>query len=244
MKKGIIAILFVSTVFLAMPGCSKSDDNGPQIVGVKFPLEVAANYVALAFCNATCGINYHMERTVMFSVSAVPGVTLDTVITYKKTDSAATMKYIYQASYNGNLIAGATQKYILDYTAPGSFNTPQMISNDQQNGNYTVTGFEPTTTKLTMNGSVTDGGAEQSLSSKITFTSALICNLKSIQFDKNSFQATGGSTSVRINCLQAGSGTSTDYSGTLTFNGGRKATLVLDTLSWEVSLVNGTMVKK
>ncbi len=241
MKSRFLLTGAIAALILTTTSCSKSDD-GTTVNGVPFPLDVAARYIAYAFSNATCGLNYHMERCAQYSQEGASGIIVDTTMVMKRTDSAAPVKYYYTVTYYGSKIGGSAPKFSFNYTAPGSFSGSSMFSEDQQNCNYSVTGMEPATQYLTMNGNGHDGGNQLSEFYKINFSTGMTFYLHDVEVDKNTTIIKSGTATIHITCTQVG-GSGSTYSGTLTFKGNRQASLLLDTLTYGINLSTGAISK-
>jgi len=239
MRKFFTLLLMAGFSAFFLVSCENNDDNSDINVYV-FPSEAAARYIALAFCSNSGGINFHMENIARIS-SKMTGP-FDSVFTMKRTDSAATIKYDYSVNYTGTYITGTTPKVNFEYVATGSFSSAVMSSNDQQDGPYTVTGLDTTATNIIMNGTGTDVGSQVSPYYNAAFSSSFSYTLHDVLFDKHTYWITAGTASVHI----SGNGPANipfSFGGTMTFNGSRKATLVLDNITYSIDLVTGTMSK-
>lgn len=49
-------------LYLGLNSCGKDNSNNDNIVVYKIPVDIAARYIAMAFCNASAGINLHLEN--------------------------------------------------------------------------------------------------------------------------------------------------------------------------------------
>jgi len=87
---------FAIVLSLGLNSCGKDSSNSDIIV-YKIPVDIAARYVVMAFCNASAGINLHMENAAAFTAQGYGN--FDSTFTIKKLDSAATVKYQYQVEY-------------------------------------------------------------------------------------------------------------------------------------------------
>jgi hypothetical protein len=240
MKK-LILISLVVVLSLGFNSCGKDSTNGGDgiVVVYKVPVDIAARYIAMAFCSASGGINSHMENAT--AAIAHGRGSFDSTFTIIKKDSSAAVKYQYQVEYTMARITSTPPKVTFDYSATGGFNCSSMVSDDEQNGtSWFFTTLDQS--QFTLNGSGTDGGQQYAPLEKVQFTSRIIYSLTNVMMDKMTFMAVSGTSQISI--TGAGpAGVAFSYSGTLTFNGDRKAELVLNGSPFSFSLTSGSITK-
>ena len=238
MKK-LFLFSLILILLLGMNSCSKDNTDSNSYVVYKVPVDLAASYVAMAFCNASLGINIHMENFTGFA--ALGRSNFDTSYLAKKTDSSAAVKYQYQVLYTYTRLTTSPPKVTLDYSADGSFSSSTLQSQDgQASSNWTLTTLDQPL--LTLNGSGTDGGRQYSILQNVQFTSDISYTFNNVMMNKLTYEAVSGTATIRI----IGSGPANvdfSYTGTLTFSGDRKAVLVLGGSSYNISLVTGSITK-
>ncbi len=217
--------------------CSDSDDSSSNSNIYVFPADAAATYIAVAFCNNSGGVNFHMEKAANIATRLTSG-TFDSVFTVKILDTTATIQYDYDVHYTASYITGTPPKVSFDYTATGAFHSTYMSSNDQQNAQYYISGINPGDPNPVMNGNGGDGGTQISGSYKVAFTSSFNYTLKDIQFDKQTFWITSGTATIHIDGIGPAN-IPFSFGGNITFTGDRKATMVLDGKSYYMNLVTG-----
>jgi hypothetical protein len=235
--KRFILISFVIVLSVGFNFCSKDSSNTTNIVVYQVPVDIAARYITMAFCNASAGINLHMENAATFTSQGKGS--FDSTFTIKKLDSAATVKYQYQVEYTLARQTAPSQ-VTFDYTAGGSFSSSVLQSEDEQDGTWIFTTL--TQSQLTMNGSGTDGGTQNDVVDKVQFTSQFIYTLQNVMVDKATNMIASGTATITIN----GAGPADvhfAYSGTLTFSGNRQAVLVLGGSTYNFSLLTGNYTK-
>lgn len=238
MKK-LILFCFAIVLSLGLNSCGKDSSSSDNIVVYKLPVDIAARYVAMAFCNASAGINLHLENAAAFTAQGIGS--FDSTFTLKKLDSAAAVKYQYQVIYTLARLTTSPPKVTFDYTANGSFSSDAIQSQDEQSGNN----WEFTTldqSQLTVNGSGTDGGQQYALLEKVLFSSNIIYTFTNVMMDKLTYMAASGTAQISIRGAGPGD-VGFSYSGTLTFNGNRKAELILGGSTFSISLSTGSITK-
>jgi|GEM_PF-3484497 hypothetical protein len=238
MKK-LILFCFAIILSLGWNSCGKDNSSNDNIVVYKIPVDIAARYVAMAFCNASAGINSHLENAAAFTAQGHGS--FDTSFTVKKLDSAAAVKYQYQVVYTLARLTTLPPKVTFDYTANGSFSSDAIQSQDEQTGNnWQFTTLDQS--QLTLNGSGTDGGQQYALLEKVFFTSDITYTLQNVMIDKLTCIAASGTGQITIRGSGPG-GVAYSYSGTLTFNGNRKAELILGGSTFYINLSTGSITK-
>ena len=237
MKK-LILFWFAIVLSFGLNSCGKDSSNSDIIV-YKIPVDIAARYVAMAFCNSSAGINLHMENAAAFTAQGYGN--FDSTFTLKKLDSAATVKYQYHVEYIFTRFNTSPPKVTFDYTAIGSFSSNSIQSQDEQSGNtWAITTLDQP--QLTINGSGSDGGQQYVPMEKVLFSSNIIYTFNNVMIDKLTYMAVSGTAQITI---KGGgpAGVAYSYSGTLTFNGNRKAELILGGSTYNISLNTGSITK-
>ena len=236
MKK-LILFCFAIVLYLGLNSCGKDNSSNDNIVVYKVPVNIAARYIAMAFCNASAGINLHLENAAAFTAQGHGS--FDTSFTLKRLDSAAAVKYQYQVVYTLARLTSSPPVVTFDYTANGSFSSDAIQSQDEQTGiNWQFTTLDQG--QLTLNGSGTDGGQQYALLEKVFFTSDITYTLQNVMIDKLTCMAASGTGQITIRG-SGPAGVAYSYSGTLTFNGNRKAELILGGSTFYISLNTGAI---
>jgi hypothetical protein len=236
MKKISSLLLITGSLLLFFISCSKSDNDDDLNVYV-FPPDAAAKYITMAFCINSGGIDLHLENAASIAGRMTSGA-FDSTFKLKQTDSTLVIRYIYDGSYNANYLAGTPPKIDFSYTETGAFNSAVMSSDDQQSGDFMITGLDSASTSLVMNGSGSDGGLQQSGSYNVSFNSSFNYTLKDVLFDKNTHQITSGTATIHIDGVGPAN-IPFGYGGSITFSGNRKATLVLSGTTYTMNLETG-----
>jgi hypothetical protein len=237
MKKLILFCVAI-VLSLGLNSCGKDSSNNDTITIYKVPADISIRYIALAFCNASAGINSHLEKAAAFTAQGFGN--FDSTFLMKKLDSAAAVKYQYNVVYNFARLTTSPPRVNFDYTADGSFSSASIDSQDSQLGNWVVSTLDQP--QLTLNGTGHDGGQEYALVEKVLFNSQITYTFNDVMMDKLTYMAASGTAQISINGSGPG-GILFGYSGTLTFNGNRQADLLLGTSTYHINLSSGSVSK-
>jgi hypothetical protein len=223
MKKRILYSLLIVLSYGIIYSCSKdnsSSDNN-NVVVYKVPVYMAAEYVGLAFSNVTGGINFDLENGATFTAKGRNS--FDSTINFK--DSTLGVKSQYLMDYSFIRPVTSPPKTTLGFSSNGAFATISMQSMDSHNGNnWSYTTLDQP--QYTVNGTGTVSGNQYAVPDKVSFSSIIHYTLNNVMMDATTHKAVSGSISITI----GGNGpanVSYSYSGSLTFLGDRKATLLL-----------------
>ena len=139
-----------------------------------------------------------------------------------------------------DLVCGGTfqlpQSATVDFNSAGMYSTPRLDSEDSTQFMGQVAGLQPQSGDYIWGGDYVRSGTEDlTLNGQ---TAALLTdmdiNLVNVTIPKQSLEVTGGSGTFSIVVDQ--NGTITTYSGTITFNGGGSATLVVNGTTYNISV--------
>ncbi|MGA3015143.1 MAG: hypothetical protein ABSD71_14035, partial [Bacteroidales bacterium] len=188
MKK-LLLIGFLTILFLGLNSCGKDSTSGDNNYTVyKVPVDLVSDYTALAFSNASAGINYHLEKSAGYAARGT--ISLDSSFLMKKMDSAATVKYSYQVVYNYSIITSSPLKTAFDYTADGSFSSSSIQSQDSQLGDWNITVQDAS--HFSLNGTGNDGGTQYAVLDKVVFETRINYTLQNVLVDKMTDMVTSG----------------------------------------------------
>ena len=198
---------------------------------------MAARYIAMAFSNATSGLNYHFENAARIAAT-YPGA-FDTSYLVKQTDTAKPVVLQYAIEYHYLVSKNLNTAGSFTFTSSGYFHSAYISSNDQQHGAIQVTGMDQP--KLTFNGTGQAGGSEVAQAGTVPFSCTINFTLTNLMMNKLTHLADTGSMAVSISGLGPG-GVDFSYSGTMTFQGSRKAALLLGGTAFNVDLATGGFI--
>jgi hypothetical protein len=234
MKKIIFFCLSAIVLSMVSGSCKKDDSDGSDLNIYKIPSRVVAQYLALAYSNATSGINWHLEN--ISGIAASGAGSFDSAYTLQKTDSSSAVNFHYEV--DSHYSRGTTSPPVVtyDYTASGSFNSDSIYSSDQHEGNWGITGLDQPDVTFTGTGGI--GGQQHSYTEKANFTSHVNYTFHDVTMDKLTSMAKSGTATITVSGMGPG-GVNFSYSGTLTFLGNRQASLVFDGKTYQINLNTG-----
>ncbi|OOQ62002.1 hypothetical protein [Mucilaginibacter pedocola] len=168
--------------------------------------------------------------TVTSSGSSKCGIAKDSTIT--GSGGTSTRSYTYNLNWHRLLTCGTgsiPSKLDFSFTGASTYVAPRMSSNDNSTGAFTVTGLELASSEYIVNQTYTRNGTQQSkVRNNRNFTSTVNITTTNVKVSKVSQQITSGTGTIAVTGT-ASTGESFSFSGTITFLGGQKATIVLST---------------
>jgi hypothetical protein len=154
------------------------------------------------------------------------GDTKDTTIT-QSSASGLVPSYAYSLSWNYTFDCTANE-FTFNFSGSSNYDGVKMSSTDSSTGSFVLTGILPTATDYTLNTSYERKGSQTyKVGADNSFTSDLKITSSNIVVDKTSEQIVSGSAAVTITGAST-SGKTFSFTGTITFLGSKKATLVLN----------------
>ena len=166
--------------------------------------------------------------TVTNSSSVKCGVAKDSTI--NGSGSTATRSYTYNLNWHRLLTCGVgsiPSKLDFTFTGSSTYSGPRMSSNDNSTGAFTVTGLELSSSEYIVNQTYTRNGTQQSKVGKNrSFTSTVNVATTNVKISKAIQQITSGTGTIAVTGT-ASTGESFSFNGTITFLGGKKATIIL-----------------
>jgi hypothetical protein len=220
----LIFALFITT---AIVSCKK-DSTASSSTTVT--TDDAADAVTEAVTPESAGVVAQTQTaTVVISTGSFEcGVESDTSFSGQNTAGAA-ITYSYLFSLNRLLTCntGIPQQFAFAYSGKTSYDAPRISSDDSAQAQFTVTGLQPSASQYVFNQTYTRKGSETSkVGNQLGFTSTITIQTSNLTVDKSTQQILSGSATVSISGATT-SGKAFSYTGTLTFNGNKQATLVL-----------------
>jgi hypothetical protein len=233
------AILIFSAAFFigGISSCNKDASTATPATTTVTEAE-AAEAVTDAVVPQSSGLTAQVsDATVMASSSFYTcGLAYDSAITRSSVAGASTT-YSLNLAWNWKLSCANPASFAASFKGSSTYTATRMSSSDSSNGSFTITGIEPSNTAYTFNSSYTRQGSQQSkIGNKNSFTSTITVNSSNIQVNKTTQQIVSGTATVSISGASS-SGKSFSFNGTITFNGGKTATLVISgggtyTITW------------
>ena len=229
-----IGLTLFTLLMIFFSSCKKGEDTNAVSE------EEAAEVMTQAVDPASGGLVLQTSNAASISLTGLNTADCGVTKSSQTSNQGGTAARTYSYSLNWSRLLTCTNavpsKFEHNFSGTSSYNTPRMSSNDNSEGAFTITGLEPSATELTLTQNYTRNGTQQSkVRNTRSFTSKTVIqtNLKAI---KGTQQITSGTGTISINGT-ASTGESFSYTGTLTFLGGNKATLVVSggntyTIQW------------
>lgn len=227
-------IITAATCMLAV-SCSREKDNDTSISD-----DEAVEAIAQTVSSASGGMTIQIETTanIVAINSLTCGQSKDTSISGQNAPGAA-VTYNYSLNFNRTLTCsnGVPSQFQAGFSGHNTYSAPRMSSDDNSTATFNVTGLEPNAASYIFNTSYERNGTQQSkVRFQRSFTSKITITATNITVDKHTQQITSGTASVSFSASGSG-GATASRGGTLTFLGGKTATLVLNnggtyTLTW------------
>jgi len=230
----IATFLLAAGLAMSLSSCKKDNTStANSIVTEADAAELTTDAIVPA--NAGLVLQVNSSVTVYKNVSLGCGVQKDSSISGSSI-SGVVPAYSYSLNWN-YLLNCSTSQFTAGLSGSSSYDGLRMSSTDNSAGSLVLSGLQPSTTAYTLNTSYTRNGSQTSkIGNTNTFASKLTITSSNIAIDKTSLQILSGTASVAITGTST-SGNSFSFSGTVTFLGGNKATLVLNSgasysISW------------
>ena len=210
---------------------SCSEDEGDSIIEELVTEEEAAEVIMKSVEAETAGLVVQVEEAASITVTNLIfcGYEGDTVFSYSNSSgSVVTYNYSFGWDYALECVGnGQPSAFTFNYTGSGNYDAPRIASNNIIAGGFTVNGLDAGSETFIFNLDYTEEGTQESkIRNKNTFSSISSLSSSNITVDKSTYEIQSGTVAVEIGGDV--SGNSFSYSGTLTFNGNRSATLVLN----------------
>jgi hypothetical protein len=230
-KRFVLPVIIFLALVLATFACKKSNStSGSSSTTDTVTTDDAANAVTDAVSVESAGMVAQTQTTVVIinEDDLACGVQNDTAFSGQNVAGAAiTYNYAYNSSRLLTCNVGVPSTFQFNFSGKNSYSAAYIASNDSATGNFNVTGLSPGATQYVFNASYIRSGSETSkVRNQYTFTSNINIQSTNLTIDKSTQQIVSGTGTVSISGA-ASNGKAFSYSGTITFSGGKQATLVL-----------------
>ena len=229
MKREIKAALLVCFLF-AVSSCKKDDDTNTITVSESDVAEAVGESVYNSsgglVVQSTTAAEYSsalMNTRKSAKVSDQCGIKHDTTL------AATGENYSYSFNWNWLLTCSeiVPQTFVFNYAGKTAYETVRMSSSDSAKANITVSGLGEDSTYYVFNQTYTRNGSQTSkVNQKRSFTSLISIVSTDIRISKSTLKILSGTGAVTVKG-EASGGKSFSYTGTITFLGNEKATLVV-----------------
>jgi hypothetical protein len=155
------------------------------------------------------------------------GVRKDSTIAGQLSGDNRTFQYSLALSRTLTCSNGAPSSYSHTFTGTGNYASPAMTSTGNITGSFTLTGLESGTSQVSLDQDYAYTGTQEShVGTSRTLTSTVTVHSTGVKVDKITRQIVSGTANLNVSGLTS-TGEAFNYDGTITFLGGRKATLVV-----------------
>ena len=226
--KFLSAALIVAGIMLNTTSCKKNSAKTNNTAAVTVTEADAAQFTTDAVSPSSGGMaNQLSGATSLYATTALScGVHKDSVISITSQSGAIpsyqyTFNWDFMLNCNGQVPTNIT----FNYTGKGGYNGLHMSASDTSNAQFVLTGASSSyllTANYTRTGTVTSKIAKQ-----YTFRSILNIQSSNISIDKTTHEISAG-TATAIFVATSTSGKKSTFTGTITFLGNKKATLVIN----------------
>src|ERR1700744_1388620 len=174
---------------------------------------------------AKISVSIYVKYSTKFSC----GEKKDSTITYSSPTNFIP-NYAYTLSWNYELdcVSGVPSQFAFGFTGASKYNGVLMSSSDNSTGSFTISNPGPTSGTYTFGSSYERSGKQTSkVGYQKSFSSDLKITSTNIKIDKVTQEIVSGTGTISITGISS-NGNSFSFSGTITFLGNNKATLVLN----------------
>jgi hypothetical protein len=228
-------LLFVCLSVVTISSCKKDDDATTIAVSEDDIATAVSESVSTPggglVVQSTAAAAYSsdlLSARISAKASDQCGIMHDTTVA-GASESGAVITYSYNFNWNWLLTCNeiVPQTFVFNYSGKASYDGVRMSSSDSSKANITVTGLGGDSTYYVFNQTYTRNGSQASkVNQKRSFTSLISIVSSDIRISKSTLKILSGTGTVTVTGEGSG-GKSFSYTGTITFLGGEKATLVV-----------------
>jgi hypothetical protein len=231
-----VAKFLIAGGLVAMIGFSACHkDNGNNATGPNATVTEAdaAELTSDAVTPATGGFDAQAKVSVSIYITASAKFTCgekkDTTISYSSpTDFIPNYSYVLTWNYQLDCNSGIPSQFAFSFSGASKYNGVLMSSSDNSSGSFAISDPGATSSTYTFGSTYERSGKQTSkVGYQKTFSSDLKMSSTNIQISKSTEEIVSGTASITITGT-ASNGNSFSFSGTITFLGNKKATLVLN----------------
>lgn len=220
------------------PSTSTTTD---KVVTSQQVADVTTNAVAPASYGLQSSITKALQTAVDNKIYASTqastcGITISNNYTVAQASNGYAYKYSVSGNYQTSCVStGAPAPYNYKLNMEGSYETPKMSSSDKAEADLTFTSVESSTTNVLGSGTYNRNGSQTFKDqSQPSFTSTIQITLSNLLMNKTTTVIISGSGTAKISITAAG--VTKNYTGELTFKGNGLAVLVIDGVSYNITL--------
>lgn len=238
--KGILSSRLLLIGALALPvyfsSCEKNNETNTSVSA-----QEAGTVMAQAVDPGAGGLILQTEFSANLALatnsSIFCGVRKDSTIAGQFNGNNRTFEYSLALTRTLTCSNGTPSSYSHSFTGTGNYTSPAMSSAGNITGSFTLTGLEAGTGQVSLAQDYAYSGVQQShAGSGRTLTSTVTIHSGNVKVDKITRQIVSGTATINVTGVVS-TGESFNYDGTLTFLGGRQASLVVSggsstTIQW------------
>lgn len=237
-KSNIVFAAFIATaLMLNASSCKKDSANTTDATVTEAD---AAELTTAAVSPETGGMTAQLSSSITINntVTLSCGVTKDSTIV-KSSAAGASPSYSYNLNWNYLLTCNGIfpSQLAFNFSGTGVYDGPRISSNDKSAGSFVLTGLQGSASQYSFTSTYTRTGTTTSkIARQYTFTSNIKITSSNIVVNKSTQQIVSGTAAVTITATST-SGKTFNFNGTITFLGGQKASVVLNsgtayTIQW------------
>jgi hypothetical protein len=226
--KIICAALIIAGIALNVSSCRKSSIKTTPVAPVVTETD-AAQFASDAVSPLNGGMADQLSNSTKIYTSAplVCGDLKDsTIVLASAAGATPAYNYAFNWTYVQNCTGSVPSNISFDFTGHGTYDGTKLSSSDTSNAHLVLTG-DGSNYLVTVNYTRTGAITSKTPGHQFTFHSTLNIQSSNIAIDKTSREIVSGSATVALVSVSA-SGKTLAFSGTLTFEGGKKASLVVN----------------
>lgn len=230
----IASLIFIVFVCMASITSCKKDAGSSSSTTVSE--DEAAEAITEAVTPASGGMVDQVDNSIGITMlNAYPcGESFDSSINVTSPTGSA-ITYSFNLSWNW-MLSCSKGTFQFNFNGSSMYDAPRMSSNDSSEGSLTISGLDKGAAYIVNTSYIRNGSQQSKILNRNSFTSNITITSENINVDKTTQEITSGTATVSISGAST-SGRSFSYSGTITFNGNKNATLDLGngntyTISW------------
>ncbi len=233
MNRKITSFLFTGIVAAGLmcnvTSCKNDTLNNP-LASTTITEADAAELTTDAVIPSTGGLVTQMNSSLVLIKASIPACGLKKDTSFVQSSATGVKpSYTYGLSweYSLNCTGAIPNSLVFSFTGNSTYSGTRMSSSDKSTGGFTVTGFGTASQYLINANYARVGTATSQINNKYTFNNTITIVATNVAVDKTTKEIVSGSATVSIVATST-SGKTFNFSGTITFLGSKKATLVLN----------------
>jgi len=232
-------------LLLAAGACSKTNNVTPV---ASISTDDAATIMANSMSSGSGGMvgaSADVTLNAQLTFNSNPGCGGTKTYSFSRQNpqgSSVTYSYAFNYTYTLNCVNNVPDNFTSSATSTGSFDGPNLSSNDSGSLTFTVGGFAQSSTAYTLSGEYKRSGSfTQKTGNMNKGTSNVDITVSNLTVPKNGGTIASGSGTFTL------SGSSSkgtfNFTGTITFTGSNQASVVINGTAYVVNLLTGSSTR-